>query len=145
MYILSVNRDKLLEDIPRISHSCTDAYVDIPCTNNQGWVLPCLSQVSSDGPKDMPGITLSSAYTLYIRGINPDKQSYPMGSRFQMWDRGRRARSTALPRWPGQQRGPAVTYVEQNRSKNVVYPSILANQYNNQTAGGIFHQLIIQV
>ena len=47
-------------------------------------VIPCLSQVSSDWPKDIPGIILSSAYTLYKSGINPDKQSYPTVSRFQM-------------------------------------------------------------
>ena len=29
-------------------------------------------------------MSLSPAYTLYMPGINPDKQSYPMGSRFQM-------------------------------------------------------------
>ena len=63
MYILSVNRDRLL---PRISHSCIDTYVDIPCTNNRGWVIILyLSQVSSNGPKDILGITLLSAYTLY--------------------------------------------------------------------------------
>ena len=28
--------------------------------------MPCLSQIDSDGPKDIPGITLSSAYTMYI-------------------------------------------------------------------------------
>ena len=69
--------------ISRISHSCTNTCVDtsIPswCTNSQGWVIPCLSQVSSDGPKDIPGITLPSVYTLYIpqAGMKPDKQSYP--------------------------------------------------------------------
>ena len=34
----------------------------------------------------------------------------------------------------------ALTYVEQNRNKKVVYRSILANQYNNQS--GTFNQLI---
>ena len=35
-------------------------------------------------PKDIPGISLSSCYTLYIPGINLDKQGYPTGAGFQM-------------------------------------------------------------
>ena len=33
---------------------------------------------------DIPGITLWSAYTLYIPGTNPNQQSYLIGIRFQM-------------------------------------------------------------
>jgi len=36
----------------------------------------------------------------------------------------------------------ALTYVNENRSKKVVYRTILTNQYNNTTAGGNFNQLI---
>jgi hypothetical protein len=36
----------------------------------------------------------------------------------------------------------ALTYVEQNRNKKVVYRTILTNQYNNTSAGGSFNQLI---
>ena len=36
----------------------------------------------------------------------------------------------------------ALTYVEQNRNKKVVYRSLLTNQYNNTSAGGTFNQLI---
>jgi hypothetical protein len=36
----------------------------------------------------------------------------------------------------------ALTYVEQNRNKKVVYRTLLTNQYNNTTAGGNFNQLI---
>ena len=36
----------------------------------------------------------------------------------------------------------ALTYVNENRNKKVVYRSILANQYNNFSAGSTFNQLI---
>ena len=36
----------------------------------------------------------------------------------------------------------ALTYVNENRNKKVVYRTILTNQYNNTTAGGNFNQLI---
>lgn len=36
----------------------------------------------------------------------------------------------------------ALTYVEQNRNKKVVYRTILTNQFNNLNAGGSFNQLI---
>jgi hypothetical protein len=36
----------------------------------------------------------------------------------------------------------ALTYVEQNRNKKVVYRTILTNQYNNTGAGSTFNQLI---
>ena len=36
----------------------------------------------------------------------------------------------------------ALTYVEQNRNKKVVYRTLLTNQYNNTSAGGNFNQLI---
>ena len=72
-YLLPFNWDKSHWVIPQISFHATDTYRDIPCTNNPVWVIqwPCLSQVSSDGPKDIPGITLWSAYTtLYIPDVN---------------------------------------------------------------------------
>ena len=87
-YILPLNRDKTHWVIPQISIHATDTYRDIPCTNNPVWVIPCLSQVHSDGPKDIPGITFWCDYTLYIPGINPDKPSYPTGIRFQMREGG---------------------------------------------------------
>ena len=36
----------------------------------------------------------------------------------------------------------ALTYVEQNRNKKVVYRTILSNQYNNITTNGTFNQLV---
>ena len=36
----------------------------------------------------------------------------------------------------------ALTYINENRNKKVVYRTILTNQYNNITAGGNFNQLI---
>ena len=36
----------------------------------------------------------------------------------------------------------ALTYIEQNRNKKVVYRTILSNQYNNITASGTFNQLV---
>ena len=36
----------------------------------------------------------------------------------------------------------ALTYVESNRNKKVVYRTILTNQYNNTSSGGSFNQLI---
>ena len=36
----------------------------------------------------------------------------------------------------------ALTYIEQNRNKKVVYRTILSNQYNNITTNGTFNQLV---
>ena len=48
-------------------------------------MIPCLSQVSSNGPKDIPGIALRPACTLYISGINPNKPGYPTGHIVVSW------------------------------------------------------------
>ena len=73
-YILPFNRDKTHWVIPQISIHATDTYRDIPCTNNPVWVIPCLSQVHSNWPKDIPGITFWCSYTLYILVWTPTSQ-----------------------------------------------------------------------
>ena len=84
-YLLPFNQDKTHWVIAQIFMHATNTDRDIPCTNISDWVITCLSPVCSDRTKDIPGITLWSAYTLYIPGINPDKPSYPTDIRFQMY------------------------------------------------------------
>ena len=68
-YMLPFNRDKTHWVIPQISFHATNMYREIPCTSNPVWVIPRLSQVSSDRPKDT-----STWYTRY----NPLVSLYPV-------------------------------------------------------------------